>query len=205
MPFSLLNEHACTPLCRLSPCCCSLTSYASFPSLRWSLFTSQFAQNGQWRKRVLHSLISVFTTSRLLFSGCLYSAPLYTKCESVDLEVRFWDITSYEKNKEIKALTFTTKHGSWSGSKNNNGKKNKRKNCLIRALGKKWLTPMHTPAFCQADRRHDNHFFSPNTQWAILVEMFVWKDRASRRWDRSNRRATIFGTVNCCLQKYLKK
>lgn len=111
----------------------------------------------------------------------------------------------WKKNKEIKALTFTTKHGSWSGSKNNNGKKNKRKNCLIRALGKKWLTPMHTPAFCQADRRHDNHFFSPNTQWAMLVEMFVWKDRASRRWDRSNRRATIFGTVNCCLQKYLKK
>lgn len=127
MPFSLLNEHTCTPLCRLSPCCCSLTSYASFPSLRWSLFTSQFAQNGQWRKRVLHSVISVFTTSRLLFSGCLYSAPLYTKCESVDLEVCFWDITSYEKNKEIKALTFTTKHGSWSGSKNNNGKKIKEK------------------------------------------------------------------------------
>lgn len=181
----------CIPLRCLSVCCCSLLYHASLPNLWRSLFTSQFAQNGQWRRRVLR-----FVTSR--FSFCLaYSLWLCLPFSlrtwnanqwSTDLEDRSWGMIGYEK-----ALTPTAKLGSWAGRQK---KKTERRkiNCLIRASGKKSVTPMHTPGFCQADR-HDSHFLlsshSNSEPHKEFMGMSVWKGRASCRWDESNPRATI--------------
>jgi len=66
VPVSLLKEHTAS-LYAVVPCvavaCCTP---ASLPSLWWSLFTSQFAQNWQRRRHVLHLVTSVFILSCLL-------------------------------------------------------------------------------------------------------------------------------------------
>lgn len=53
LSIKLLKEHTTSPFPCLSLCRCSLHP-PSLPILSWSLFTSQFAQNGQFRRRVLH-------------------------------------------------------------------------------------------------------------------------------------------------------
>lgn len=155
VPFSLLKEHTAS-LFVVSPLCCySLLFYASLPNLRWSLFTSQFAQNGQWRKHVLHFVSSVFIMS------CLLSLAVFTPLPCTQIANQWWKrpgtlflghLSSYEK-----ALTSTTKHGSWTGrqqdkkrKENTNGKE---KNCLIRASGEEvgntyahpWFLPGRPP------------------------------------------------------------
>lgn len=140
VPVSLLKEHTAS-LYAVSVCCCSLLYHASLPNLPWSLFTSRFAQNGQWIRRVLH-----LVTSSFIFG---LSSPL---------SLHTWN-----------QWTWNIVLGAWSATKNHphpplnmapdleDKKLTERRNCLIWASGRTSVTPMHTPGFCQAER-HDNHF-----------------------------------------------
>lgn len=109
VPVSLLKEHTAS-LYAVSVCCCSLLYHASLPNLPWSLFTSRFAQNGQWKRRVLH-----LVTSPFIFWAVFTPLPPYMK--SVDVEYRSWGVISYEKSP-----TSTTKHGPWPGRQKTNRK-----------------------------------------------------------------------------------
>lgn len=77
---------------------------------------------------------------------------------------------SYEK-----ALTSYTKRGSGAGRKKKR-KENRKINCLIRASGRKSVTPMHTPGFCLADRHDDNFILSSLSISEPLFKMKVLQD-----------------------------
>lgn len=53
----------CIRLCCLSVFCCSLLYHASLPNLWQSLFTPQFAHNGQWRRHTAfhHLIVSILS------------------------------------------------------------------------------------------------------------------------------------------------
>lgn len=78
VPVSLLKEHTASHY-PVFLCCCSLLWPASLPNLWWSLFTSRFAQNGQWRRHVLHSVTTVLILSCLLGLAVLTPLPPYMK------------------------------------------------------------------------------------------------------------------------------
>lgn len=187
MPFSLLKEHTAS-LRAVFPCvavaCCPSQPPTVFVYI--SVCTEMDNEENTSCHLGFHRVLPPL-------SGCLFIPP-----PSIHEMLINWPGTSFWLWGEKKALTPTTKHGSWTGlqKKNEIKKKDKKeKNCLFRASGEEvgntyahpWILP---------GRRHDDHSLLLR-QWAMLVKMkvfigmFVWKGRDSRRWDESNPRATI--------------
>ncbi len=195
VPVSLLKEHTAS-LYAVFSCvavaCCTMLPFPTSDGLCLHLSLHKM-DNEEDVYCILSPHGFPFVSPTL--SGCVHPFSLRTwnaNQWSTDLEDRSWGMISYEK-----ALTSTTKHGSWAGrqKKKNDGKE---KNKLpYQSLGEEvgntyahpWFLPGRPPRnhFLLSSRSNSEpHLLKWKCSWECL-----WKGRASCRWDESNPRATV--------------